>query len=127
MTFSEYANDDYSRPHVPPATPPVIAGAADAHDAATLANDNGDSDSTGSRLASFDRSAEDAQLFSSGGDTVEPGKQPDEVVPDRGDTDLPGNTPDEVAPGQGDFAEPMSTPEEMPAQPEMPMEAPAPD
>ena len=61
-----------------------------------------------------------------GGDTVEPGKQPDEVVPDKGDTYEPHRTPDEVAPDQGDFDQPDRSPIESPPQPAVaPPETPA--
>src|SRR4030095_8472508 len=62
-----------------------------------------------------------------GGDEDEPGKQPDEVVPDKGDTYEPHRTPDEVAPDQGDFDQPDRSPIEATPQPEVsPQETPAP-
>jgi hypothetical protein len=136
MARSEYTNADYDRPHVPPATPPVIDSAADANDAATLAHGDGDSDAPGSQPAHLDRSAEDAVDFDhgnkehimSGGDRYNPGRQPDEVGPGQGDTAQPSQTPDEVGPGQGDFDVPDSSPAEMPPQPgSTPGETPPPD
>jgi len=136
MDRSEYTNAGYDQPHVPPATPPVIDSAADAGDAATLADADGDSDASGSRPAHLDRSAEDAVDFDhgaqahlqSGGDRYNPGRQPDEVGPGQDDIAQPGRTPDEVAPDQGDFDSPGSTPAEMPPQPgSTPGETPAPD
>lgn len=63
-----------------------------------------------------------------GGDTVEPGRQPDEIVPDEGDTDNPSRTPDEVSPDQGDFDRPGRSPDELPAQPDgRPVQIPPPD
>jgi hypothetical protein len=127
MDRSAYTNADYDRPHVPPGTPPVIDSAADAGDAATLVDSDGDSDSPGSRTAHLDRELEDASLFD-GGDTDEPGHQPDEIVPDKGDTVEPGQRPDEVSPDQGDFDRPGGTPDEMPPQPDTaPAETPPPD
>ena len=136
MDRSDYTDADYSQPHVPPSTPPVIDSNADAHDAATLAMDSGDSDSPGSQPAHFDRGREDDVLFgqregsafAGGGDRDYPGQQPDEVGPGFGDSDMPGRTPDEVAPGQGDFDRPDSAPSEMPPQPgSTPGETPPPD
>jgi hypothetical protein len=61
-----------------------------------------------------------------GGDRIEPGKQPDEIVPDNGDNYEPDRTPDEVAPDQGDFDRPDSAPIESPPQPAVsPPETPA--
>lgn len=138
MDRSDYTNADYDRPNVPPATPPVIDSAADAHDAATLAGADGDSDAPGSQPAHLDRSLEDAVDFdhgkgghvmsSEGGDRYNPGQQPDEVGPGQGDSSQPGRTPDEVQPGQGDFDSPDSSPGEMPPQPgATPGETPPPD
>jgi len=128
MDRTAYADADYRQPNVPPATPPVIDPNASADDAATLANDNGDSDAPGSQPAHFNRGREDEGLFDGGGDRDNPGEQPDEIVPDQGDTDVPDRTPDEVAPDQGDFYQPDSAPTEMPSPPDSaPAEAPAPD
>jgi hypothetical protein len=64
--------------------------------------------------------------FQSGGET-EPGRQPDEVVPDQPDIGFPERRPDEVAPGQGDFDRPDSSPIESPPQPDQaPAETPPP-
>ena len=61
-----------------------------------------------------------------GGDSDEPGKQPDEIVPGKGDDYRPDQTPDEIAPGQGDFDRPDSSPIESPPQPAVsPPETPA--
>lgn len=131
MDRSDYTDADYAQPHVPPATPPVIDPNASAEDAATLAMDNGDSHAPGSQPAHFHRGREDDYLFDGGGDggdTIEPGEQPDEIVPDEGDTDVPDRAPDEVSPGQGDFDRPDSAPVEMPPQPgSTPGETPPPD
>ncbi|BBC74216.1 conserved hypothetical protein [Altererythrobacter sp. B11] len=109
---------DYSRPTVPPTTPPVIDGNASPDDAAAYARDDGDSDEPGRNPASFDRSREDEEL--------QPGGAPDEVRPDKGDTDRP-SAPDEIVPGQGDFDQPDSAPAETPPQPgEAPLETPLP-
>ena len=116
MDRTHYADADYSRPTVPPATPPAIDSNADAEDA-TRAFDNGDSDEPGSRPAHF----------ISGGDRDYPGEQPDEIVPGQGDTDVPERTPDEVSPDQGDFDRPGNAPSEVPAQPDTgPIETPPP-
>lgn len=93
---------DYERPTVPPATPPVIDGHADAEAAAELSQANGDSDF--------------------------PGQSPPEVQPgEGGDTDIPDRGAPEQQPGQGDTDHPGESPSEVPAQPEMPSEAPPPD
>lgn len=138
MDRSDYTDADYRQPHVPPATPPTIDPNADAEDAAELALDNGDSDAPGSQPAHFNRGREDEVTYDhgneghltagSGGDRINPGRQPDEVNPGQGDT-VPDRTPDEVAPGQGDFDRPDSTPIETPPQPDTaPAETPpAPD
>jgi hypothetical protein len=121
MDRNDYTSASYEHPHVPPATPPVIDRNASAEDAATLANDNGDSDDPGSKPAHFNHGRP-------GGDQIEPGRQPDEIVPGEGDTDQPGRTPDEVSPDQGDFDNPDSAPAEVPAQPDTgPIETPPPD
>jgi hypothetical protein len=129
MTSNAYAEADYGQPHIPPATPPAIDPGASAEDAATLPDDQGDSDAPGSRIAGFDRTAEDRNLFDgsrdgslsggggNGGDRDYPGQQPDEVAPEPGDNDVPGQTPDEVAPDQGDFDQPDSSPIESPPLP----------
>ena len=136
MDRDEYTDESYARPHVPPGTAPVIDSRADPRDAAERAKDDGDSDYSGTNEASVDRGREDEALFDhganrgigSGGDQAEPGKQPDEIVPDEGDIDVPGRTPDEVGPGQGDFDRPGRTPAETPPQPDtMPTETPPPD
>lgn len=63
-----------------------------------------------------------------GGDRVNPGKQPDEIVPNKPDIDRPAETPDEVQPGQGDFDRPDNAPIETPPQPgTAPAETPPPD
>ena len=49
------------------------------------------------------------------GDRDEPGKRPDEIVPDQGDTSHP-SAPDEIAPGREDFDQPGETPSEVPPQ-----------
>jgi hypothetical protein len=132
MERSDYTNADYDQPHVPPATPPVIDSNADAGDAATLADDDGDSDAPGSKPAHFDRSREDEVDFDNGAQGHlqsggEPGERPDEVVPGQGDNDQPGQAPDEFTPGQGDTDMPDSAPSEVPAQPDtMPLETPLP-
>ncbi len=117
MNPEEYADESYTQPHVPPATAPVIDGQADACDAATLANDNGDSDYSYSRLSDVDRGGED--------DDVAPGDTPDEIVPDDGDIVEPvipdEITPDEgdiVVPDGGDIIEPGSVPHETPMPPD---------
>src|SRR5690606_25657006 len=87
----------------------------------TLPDASGDSDAPGSQPAHFERGREDERLFDggrNGGDQIEPGKQPDEIVPDEGDIDQPGRTPDEVSPDQGDFDSPDSAPDEVPPQPD---------
>lgn len=82
--------------------------------------DNGETRAPGSQPAHFNRGR-------TGGDTVEPGRQPDEIVPDEGNT-VPGRPPDEVSPDQGDFDRPGSSPVELPSRPDAtPMETPAPD
>ena len=131
MDRKAYTDADYRQPHVPPATPPVIDSNADASDAALLAMDDGDSNAPGSKPAHFNRGREDGGLFDgerAGGDQDEPGKQPDEIVPDKGDDDVPDRTPDEVSPDQGDFDTPDNAPSEVPPQPDTgPIETPAPD
>lgn len=136
MNREEYTDESYARPHVPPGTAPVIDARADPREAAELAKADGDSDYPGSHEASVNRGREDEALFDhggqrgtrSGGDQVEPGEQPDEIVPDEGDNDVPGGTPDEVGPGQGDFDRPDRAPPETPPLPDtMPTETPPPD
>ena len=93
---------DYERPAAPPATPPTIDPNADAQAAAELAQPNGDSDY--------------------------PGRTPPEVQPgEGGDTDYPDRGAPEQQPDQGDTAFPGESPSEVPAQPDMPSEAPPPD
>lgn len=86
-----------------------------------------DGNAPGSQPAHFEQGrAGDAHL--GGGDTIDPGRQPDEVAPGEGDTDRPGRAPDEVAPGQGDFDNPDNAPSEVPEQPDTgPIETPPPD
>jgi hypothetical protein len=131
MDRNAYTDADYLQPHGPPATPPVIDSNADASDAALLAMDDGDSNAPGSKPAHFNRGREDNGLFDgerAGGDQDEPGKQPDEIVPDKGDDDVPDRTPDEVSPDQGDFDTPDNAPAEVPPQPDTgPIETPPPD
>lgn len=92
---------------------------------------DGGANAPGSKPAHFNRGRADDVLFDGsrpGGDTDEPGKQPDEIVPDKGDTDVPERTPDEVSPDQGDFDTPDSAPAEVPPQPDSgPIETPPPD
>ena len=73
--------------------------------------DNDNSHAPGSQPAHFNQGR-------GGGDTIEPGEQPDEVVPGKGDDYRPDRTPDEVAPDQGDFDRPDSAPIESPPQPD---------
>lgn len=81
--------------------------------------ENDNTHAPGSQPAHFDQGR-------GGGDTIDPGKQPDEVVPDKGDDYRPDRTPDEVAPDQGDFDQPDSSPIESPPQPDVaPPETPA--
>ena len=131
MDRKAYTDADYRQPHVPAATPPVIDSNAVASDAALLAMDDGDSNAPGSKPAHFNRGREDGGLFDgerAGGDQDEPGKQPDEIVPDKGDDDVPDRTPDEVSPDQGDFDTPDNAPAEVPPQPDTgPIETPPPD
>ena len=68
----------------------------------------------GSQPAHFDQDRNQHQ-----GDEIEPGKQPDEIVPGKGDDYQPDRTPDEVAPDQGDFDRPDSSPIESPPQPDL--------
>jgi hypothetical protein len=78
---------DYRERTVPPATPPVVAGGADAEDAATLPHENGDSDFPGRSPAEIQPQQEPAH---------NPGQTPDELVPDQGDTDQPDSSPSEA-------------------------------
>jgi hypothetical protein len=118
MDRDQYTDESYSQPHVPPATPPVIDTHASAHDAATLANDNGDSDYAGSRIASVDRGDED--------EGISPADVPDEIVPNEGDIVEPAEPdqidterPDDIGqPGGDDMAEPGRTPLETPLPPD---------
>ena len=110
MDRDQYTDADYTKPHVPPATSPMIDGHASRVDAAELANDNGDSDYPGTREASVDRGEEDADIA--------PGDVPDEIPPDQGDTIEPV-IPDEVAPGKGgDSDNPGRVPGETPPPPD---------
>jgi len=111
MDRDNYTDETYTTPHVPPATPPVIDSHASAFDASHLANDNGDSDYSGTNEAGVDRGGED--------DDIAPAETPDEIVPDDGDIVEPV-MPDEVGePGGGDdFAEPGATPLETPLPPD---------
>ena len=136
MDRNDYTDETYAKPHVPPATAPVIDSRAHPRDAAERAKDDGDSDRSGTNEASVDRGREDEALFDhgagrdarQGGDQIQPGKQPDEIVPGEGDNDVPGRTPDEVRPGQGDFDRPDRAPAETPPQPgTTPGETPPPD
>lgn len=138
MDRENYTDAGYRQPHVPPATPPVIAENADPEDAARLAFDDGDSDAPGSQPAHFVRGREDEVAYDhgneghllsgGGGDRDNPGEQPDEIVPNDPDTDQPDEAPDEVAPGQGDFDQPGNVPVETPPQPgTTPGETPPPD
>ena len=102
MENSQQQPADYETPAAPPATPPTIDPSADAEAAAELALADGDSDY--------------------------PGRTPPEVQPgEGGDTDIPGRGAPEQQPDQGDTVNPGETPSEVPAQPEMPSEAPPPD
>ena len=86
---------------VPPATPPTINGNA---------------------------SATDAMRADAGGDSDFPGKNPDEVQPGQGDFDQPGRSPEQEVPDRGgDIDQPGRGPAETPSQPDMPREAPPPD
>ena len=82
---------DYETPYIPEGTPPVIA---DAMDAATRPDRDGDIDF--------------------------PGSSPDEVQPQQEPPNEPGRAPDEVTPDGGDWDEPDSTPVETPPLPETP-------
>jgi len=104
MDRDDYTDETYTQPHVPPATPPVIDANADAGDAATLAMASGDSDYPGSRPGSFPRGGEDEEL--------QPGKTPDELMPDQGGDTIDPQAPDEFDPGEGDTVEPGATPAE---------------
>ena len=124
MNRTHYADGDYRQPNVPPATPPVIDPGASARDAADLPDASGDSDAPGSRPAHFAHGragvngAGDRERGHGGkGDEVDPGRTPDEVVPDKGDVIDP-SAPDEIDVEQGDTIEPGSTPDEIkPAAP----------
>jgi hypothetical protein len=77
---------------VPPATPPVINDNANAIDAASRPDRQGDSDF--------------------------PGRSPDEIQPGQGDFDRPDRSPEQEVPGQGgDMDQPGQTPAETPPQP----------
>jgi hypothetical protein len=113
-----YSADDYGTPSIPPATPPALDGHASAHDAATLTDADGDSDSPGSVLWDFNRSEEDEEL--------QPGATPDEVVPDVPNPIEPAPPP-EVYPDGGDIDEPGSVPDDVPTLPDQaPAETPPP-
>jgi hypothetical protein len=60
-----------------------------------------------------------------GGDRIEPGEQPDEIIPGKGDRYQPDRTPDEFAPDQGDVDEPDRAPVETPPQPSVLPDIPA--
>jgi len=107
MDRDQYSDETYTQPHVPPATAPVIDSRADPRDAITLANDNGDSDYSGTNQSDVDRGGEDDgispadtpdEIVPDGGDEVEP-PQPDEFEPQEGDIDEPGEGGDTVRPG----------------------------
>ena len=122
MDRNAYTDADHGQPRVPPATRTVIDPNASAEDAATPAQDNGDSHAPGSQPAHFNRGRS-----ADGGDRDFPGEQPDEIVPDQGDNEIPGQRPDEVSPDQGDFVHPDSSPIESPPQPDTaPSETPPP-
>ncbi|WP_126172112.1 hypothetical protein [Altericroceibacterium xinjiangense] len=102
MPRNESPPTDYDRPTVPPATPPVITDRADANDAATLPEFDGDSD--------------------------QPGRSPAEIVPGKSEPYAPARTPDEFPGGGGDTLKPGSTPVETPAVPgTAPAETPQPN
>jgi hypothetical protein len=118
MDRDQYTDESYAQPHVPPATPPVIDSAASGFDAAVLANDNGDSDYSGTHEASVDRGDED--------EGISPADVPDEIVPDEGDVVEPSG-PAEIEieregdidqPGGDDMDEPGRTPLETPLPPD---------
>lgn len=97
---------------------------------------DGEGGAPGSRPAHFVSAREDevaygqgneGQLMSDGGDSDNPGQQPDEIVPTKPNIAEPHRRPDEVAPGQGDFDRPDISPPETPPQPDVPNETPPPD
>jgi len=97
MDRDQYSDETYTQPHVPPATAPVIDSGADPRDAIELANDNGDSDYSGTNKSDVDRGGEDQG--------ISPADTPDEVVPDGGDQVEPAQ-PDEVEFEEGDQVDP---------------------
>ena len=107
--------DEYSNPNLPPSTPPVIDPAAEPLSAAELSGDRGDAEVDGPSKSSFDRSAEDAAIGA--GDKDEPGKTPDEVVPDEGDVTQP-TAPPEIEIERPDTDNPGQTPLETPMPPD---------
>ena len=109
--------DEYSNPHLPPSTPPVIDPNAEPVSAAELSGDRGDAEVDGEAMSSFDRSAEDAAIGAGGGDTDQPGKTPDEIVPDEGDTTRP-TAPDEIEIERPDTDNPGQAPMETPPPPD---------
>ena len=103
MAPDPVTDESYTQPNIPPATPPVIDPAASPEDAARLADVSGDSDRSGTRIASVDRGGEDEEIA--------PGDTPAEIAPDQGDVVEPAQ-PDEVRPDQGgDIVQPGAVPD----------------
>ena len=121
MDRENYTDESYAKPHVPPATAPVIDAQAEPRDAAELAHDSGDSDYPGTREASVERGTEDQALYSGprdgnvehgeGDEEIAPGDSPDELVPDEGDLARP-TSPDEIEVEEGDTVNPGKVPDE---------------
>lgn len=98
----EDTTDRYTRPRVPPATPPVIDPNVQPLDASELVRDDGDSEHEGSRQAAIERGKEDEE--------IRPDDSPDEIAPDTGDTVRP-TSPAEIEIERGDTDEPGKLPD----------------
>ena len=73
-----YSENDYTKPHVPPATAPVVNDAADASEAKATAPD-GDSDHPGDHPT--EQPVPDGDSYEPAApDELETGKTPDEIV-----------------------------------------------
>lgn len=102
MTNPQQEAVEFGGRTVPPETPPVINDNASALDAASQPGRGGDSDF--------------------------PGRNPDEVTPQQPDIDQPGRSPEQEVPDQGgDIDQPGRGPDEAPPQPTEPATAPPPD
>lgn len=98
MTDQRQEATEFGGRDVPPATPPLINKNANAMDAATRPDRDGDSDFPGSSPDEIEQPGQS--------EPYEPAQAPDEVGPGGGDSDFPGSTPDETQPLEPSIAPP---------------------